>query len=172
MLLDGIKLTNTGQIEKASIERAAQLPSADLFPGRLVFLTEVYEGNLPGLYVTGLDGKWTLAAGIQTSRSNFLGTLSVMTGTARMYPSANMRIVNISASAGTPATGSSILIDVKKNGASILNGSLLVLPAGSYRSDIMFNSTAVSTTDYLTVDIAQVGSTTPGSDLVVTVAYQ
>jgi hypothetical protein len=173
MLLDGIKLTDTGRVSNVSIESASELPpNDDMNAGQLVYLTAAFNGNPPGLYVTGTDGKWKPTTGVQNIRSNFIGDLTPTVGVSRMYPSTQMRLVNVTAAVGTSPEGSSIKVDIKKNGSSILGGTFLTIAAGDNRSAIVPNSTIVTTDDYLTVDIVGIGSSKAGSDLVVTISYQ
>ena len=89
------------------------------------------------------------------------GDLTVATGSARLYPPRNLTLSQWEIWAGTAPTGADVVVVVNKNGAPV---ETLTLPAGSnYASGV---ATAVLlTTDYLTVDVTQVGSTIAGSDL-------
>lgn len=107
----------------------------------------------------------------QSIRATTTGALTVTAGTARLYPAQTMNMVNLFAAVNTTSTGADIKIDVKKNGVSILDGNLLTISAGQNRSATIDNAAVVLTTDYLTVDIIQVGSVIAGSDLVVTVLF-
>lgn len=94
-------------------------------------------------------------------------------GRARLYFSANCTITAVTASVGTPPTGSSILVDVNKNGTTIFttqSNRPEITDGGHFSSEVP-NITTLTNGDYLTVDIDQVGSITPGADLVVVVEY-
>lgn len=106
-----------------------------------------------------------------------IGVLTVKTGTFRWYPPYNITIVDVSASVGTAPTGAAILIDVNKNGTTIFTTG-----PGTNRPNIAVSTffdvsgapdvtSLLGDTDYLTVDIDQIGSTIAGSDLVVQVRY-
>jgi hypothetical protein len=82
-----------------------------------------------------------------------------------------MTLNSVFAAVNTSSVGADITVDVKKNGVSILGGSLITITQGTYKSAVLTNTTQVTINDYLTVDIIQVGSTTSGSDLVVTLYY-
>jgi len=91
-------------------------------------------------------------------------------GAARIYNDTAGQLVirSVRASAGVPPTGDSILIDVKVSGASVLT-SPLEITAGTHTSGRV---TALATTTipmggYMTVDILQLGSDTPGDHITV-----
>jgi hypothetical protein len=103
------------------------------------------------------------------------GTLTVEVGAARIYAEGQYLIASIRASVGGAPAGASVVVDLKVNGTSILNftGSdhRLVIPAGAFtsgRGDISAVP-LLKDGDYLTVDVNQVGTTTPGSDLIVNI---
>lgn len=99
------------------------------------------------------------------------GLLEPVVGTHRYYIERANTITKVRASVGTAPVGASITIDVKKNGTSILGGTLLSVAAGQF-TNTRTTSVAVSAGDYLTVDIVSVGTSTPGSDLTVTVTLE
>jgi hypothetical protein len=103
------------------------------------------------------------------------GNLTVGTGKHRIYndTGGQLTIRSVRASVGTAPVGASIICDVLKNGASVftVTGNRPAIAAGANTSGKV---TAIGTTtlndgDYLTVDVAQIGSSTPGADLVVQV---
>ncbi len=97
------------------------------------------------------------------------GSLSLFTGKARWYPPQGVNVLWLEASVDTPATGSGITAVLKKNG-SVINS--VTLNAGENKSTRVNLSEVVGTiNDYFTVDVTAVGSTTPGSDLIIAVAY-
>jgi hypothetical protein len=99
------------------------------------------------------------------------GTVSVTTGTVKLPFFGNHQIEKVTLYADTGPVGDDLIVDVNLNGTTIFTTQ-------SNRPKILDSSWAVSGTpdvtdatdgDYLTVDIDQVGSTTPGSDITVAV---
>jgi hypothetical protein len=107
---------------------------------------------------------------------NRAGTLAVTTGQTRFRLPFDATIVGVSAAVGTAPTGSSIIIDVNKNGTTIFTtqGNRPAIAVSSHEAAEVTNMdiTSLSTGDYITIDIDQIGSGTPGSDLSVFVRYQ
>jgi hypothetical protein len=103
------------------------------------------------------------------------GQLVTGLGEGRFYFWQNRTVTRVLASVGIAPTGSSVIADVNKNGTTIFTAQAgrPTIPASQY-SDT--NSTpdvaAFAPGDYITVDVDQIGSTNPGSDLVVQVEYQ
>lgn len=101
------------------------------------------------------------------------GALTVATGTIRQYVDEGYIIDQVRASVGTAPTGAALIVDVKKNGTTIFTTSTRrpSITATTFTATngtpIEVNSLAAG--DYLTVDIAQIGSTVAGSDLTVNV---
>ena len=105
------------------------------------------------------------------------GQVTVTTGVSRyMFPYIST-ILGVSAMINTPPIGSDIILDVKKNGTTIFttqaNRPRIIAGANSTAAEVTnMNITSVAAGDYVTIDINQVGSTTPGADLTVFVRYQ
>ena len=99
---------------------------------------------------------------------NQIGTLEVTTGTARWVSPRNINISTVKAIVGTAPVGSSLITTLNKNGSAI---DTLTIAAGSDSDTNTGLSLSVSQSDYLTVDITQIGSTTAGSDLNVIITY-
>lgn len=103
------------------------------------------------------------------------GTLVVETGVHRLYNnrSTAWTINGVRASVGTAPTGASIIIDIKVNGTTIFTtqANRPTIAAAAFASSYVTNMdvTSVAAGSYITVDVAQVGSTIPGSDLTVQV---
>jgi hypothetical protein len=101
------------------------------------------------------------------------GAVTATPGTARIYNDSGraLTIMAVRASVGTAPTGSALVVDVNKNGVTIFTtqGNRPSIPAAGNTSGKVANMdvTALADGDYLTVDVDQVGSTTPGSDLTV-----
>lgn len=96
------------------------------------------------------------------------GTLSTMTGTQRLYVERAGTLTVARATVGTPSTGSAVLVDVNKNGTSVLSGPISIAAAAYTATGTISNSTVLAG-DYFTVDIDSVGSTSPGTNLTVTI---
>jgi hypothetical protein len=103
------------------------------------------------------------------------GTLTVVPGQGRYLLRKSGSIVGVDATVSTAPTGSSLIVDVNKNGTTIFTtqANRCAVAAGSNAnvSTAIPDVTAFSARDYLTVDIDQVGSTVAGADLVVQVTY-
>ena len=95
------------------------------------------------------------------------GTLETHTGTARWYAPTNINISNITARLSTAATGSSVNIRTNKSGSS---ANTLSISAGSTSASANTNI-SMAATDYLTLDVTQIGSSTAGEDLYVQYTY-
>lgn len=103
------------------------------------------------------------------------GTLAVDTGKGRFTLPAAATIVGVTAAVSTAPTGASVIVDVNKNGTTIFStqGNRPTIPASSFASSTAVpDITSLAVGDYLTVDVDQVGSTIPGADLVVIIAYR
>lgn len=101
-------------------------------------------------------------------------TLFVVTGQGRYYFPAAAAITSVTASVGTAPTGASVICDVNKNGNSIFSTQAnrpTISATGFVSSAAIPDVTAYAQGDYLTVDVDQVGSTIPGSDLSVQVLF-
>jgi hypothetical protein len=71
--------------------------------------------------------------------------------------------------AGTPPLGAALIADINLNGIAI---ATLTVPDGAEEVAEVALNEAVSVGDFLTVDITQVGSTEPGSDLSIFITYE
>ncbi|HEY5695229.1 MAG TPA: hypothetical protein VIQ80_00115 [Candidatus Saccharimonadales bacterium] len=101
------------------------------------------------------------------------GTLSVTTGTQRLPIDGTYTIVGTRLMVGTAPVGANLIVDVKKNGITIYttqaNRPTIVAGQNAGGPGSTPDVVSLAAGDYLTVDIAQVGSTTAGSDLTVSV---
>jgi hypothetical protein len=100
------------------------------------------------------------------------GTLAVATGKGRLrLPVGTWTILGVSAAVNTAPTGATILIDVNKNGTTIFttqgNRPSIAISAFAAAEVTNMDVTSLTTGDYLTVDIDQIGSTIAGADLTV-----
>ena len=114
-----------------------------------------------------------LPATMQTYTFSSTGSLTVETGMHRLYNNraTAWTIQGVRASVGTAPTGSSLIVDIKANGTTIFTtqANRPTIAVGTQTSGFVTNMdvTAVAAGAYVTVDIAQVGSTIPGADLTV-----
>jgi hypothetical protein len=96
--------------------------------------------------------------------------LYVVTGKVRFYLQRDYRISAIAVAVGTSPTGSSVIVDINKNGTTIFttqaNRPTIAVGGNSDLTSVPDVDT-LSEGDYLTVDIDQVGSSFAGSDLTV-----
>lgn len=104
------------------------------------------------------------------------GNLSTGAGTFKLPFMEEGTVIAAKAAVGTAPTGSAITLDINRNGTTIYGTTSVTAPTISTGATVGANATAVPTTmavgDYLTVDIDQVGSSTPGADLTVMVQWR
>ncbi len=103
------------------------------------------------------------------------GVLSApILGALRWYANRAITLVSVRASVGSAPTGSAVIVDVNKNAVTIFTtqANRPTIPAAGV-TDLAdaIDLTSMAAGDYLTVDIDQAGSTTPGSDLTVQIEY-
>ena len=101
------------------------------------------------------------------------GTATVAAGTLR-YPigAGTWTISEVRVTAGTAPVGDDLLVDVHKNGTTIYATQAnrpMVPDGGNAATGGTASTTSVAAGDHLTVDVDQVGSGTPGADLVVAI---
>lgn len=87
-----------------------------------------------------------------------------------------MRVVEVRTAVGTAPTGSTILVDVNKNGTTIFTtqGNRPSIAISGFLSAAAVPDAAAAAYvagDYVTVEIDQKGSTIAGSDLTVAIEY-
>ena len=103
------------------------------------------------------------------------GNLVAGTGVARLSFPRAATIVNVMAWVSTAPAGASIIFDVNKNGTTIFTtqGNRPTIAAAS-NSDTSSTPdvTSIAANDYLTVDVDQIGSTTPGANATVTIEWR
>ncbi|MBF0151769.1 MAG: hypothetical protein HQL84_17260, partial [Magnetococcales bacterium] len=92
------------------------------------------------------------------------GVLQVLTGTSRWYPPQAVSFNSMEAWVGTAPVGSALQFMLAKNGISIATGSIT---DGSHRMAATPVTLDLTSSDWLTLDVTQVGSAIPGSDLTV-----
>lgn len=103
-----------------------------------------------------------------------LGALTVANGSVRLYFSHVATITNVIAGVGTAPTGSSVIVDVRKNNTSVFTTTAnrpTIAVSTFVDTTSVPDVTAIAAGDYLTIDVVQIGSGVAGADLVVTVEY-
>lgn len=142
--------------------------------------------DAPGSYwVDGAGGGTALSAADLNARevllSSFIqtftqsGTLAAGAGTTAFRLPFDAILVSVTATVGTAPTGTSVIADVNRNGVTIFTtqANRPTVPAGQFTSAAATaDVTLLLAGDRITVDIDQVGSTIPGSDLTVTLDLQ
>lgn len=102
------------------------------------------------------------------------GTLVAGTGVVRQYFNSTRTISSVTVSVGTAPTGSTIIVDVNKNGTTIFTtqgNRPTIAISGFVDLSSIPDVTSIVSGDYMTVDVDQKGSTIAGADLVVTVYF-
>jgi hypothetical protein len=104
------------------------------------------------------------------------GSLSLSTGTSRLPIDSTYSITGVRLMANTAPVGAAVIVDVLKNGSTIFttpaNRPTIADGAHAGGPGPAPDVTGLAAGDYLTVNIAQVGSTNPGADLVVSILAQ
>jgi len=73
----------------------------------------------------------------------------------------------------TAPTGAALIVDINKNGTTIFSTRPRIADgATSGGGSAVFSSTTVVAGDIITIDIDQVGSTTPGKDLTIALSFK
>ncbi len=105
-----------------------------------------------------------------------LGILVTKNGTSRWYPRFNIAITDVSISVSVAPTGAAVVVDVNKNAVTVFTTQSkrpsIAAAAFFDVSDVPDITALTGDTDYITVDIDQVGSTIAGEDLVVSIGYK
>lgn len=126
-----------------------------------------------------LTGAHSQVSPAHTQQQTFtlLGSVPVGARAPRWYPLADIELISIAAAVGTAPTGAALIVDVNQNGTTVFTtqanrpqiaaGSNYAA-AGGAPEVTMFTAG----TDYMTIDVDQIGSTEPGRDLVVVVSYR
>ncbi len=98
------------------------------------------------------------------------GSLTTVTGNARWYADSHVSINRIVARVDTAPTGANLGLTVNKTGTSNTTVNLAVID-GTVKTSNTNPSLSLLEDEYLTVDVVQVGSTTPGENLKVSFFY-
>lgn len=96
------------------------------------------------------------------------GAIAVSAGSMRYYVPYACTLQSVKASLGVAPVGASVIVDVNKNGTTVFTtqANRPTITAGANASGVQTpDVTTLVAGDYLTIDVDQVGSTTPGTDL-------
>lgn len=100
------------------------------------------------------------------------GTLAITDGPHRWYNDTGrtLTFTAIRGAVGTAPTGADIIVDVNVNGTTIMTSTKVVIAATTNTiKQTTFSTTTIADGSYLEVDIDQVGSSVPGSNLTVSI---
>lgn len=96
-------------------------------------------------------------------------------GSFRFPMPTSATISGVAATADTAPTGAALIFDVNKNGTTIFttqaNRPTILAGANQSTEFAVPDVTSVATNDLITVDIDQIGSTEPGANVVVVIAF-
>jgi hypothetical protein len=104
------------------------------------------------------------------------GVLATQVGSVPLYFSEAATITNVIVGVGTAPVGSSLIVDVNKNGVSMFTSGARPTITTATTSSVtnppdVSASASIDAGEYVTVDIDAVGSSVEGNDLVVTIEY-
>lgn len=141
----------------------------DVIPPVAQIVDVVSATQIVDVVPTGMPVSLSVAFGTYT----VAGPVTPSTGKARLPSNGNYTLAGAIATISTAPTGSSLIVDVLKNGTTIYTtaANRPTIPASGFVSQTMATPdvTAMAVNDYLTINITQVGSTVAGADLTVTV---
>lgn len=98
------------------------------------------------------------------------GTLMIKSGKSRFYAPVDFTIGAIRVACGTSPIGSPIVVDINRNGLTLYSDPAdrpFIAEGNFYALYTEPDNPLIDAGDYITVDIDQVGSSSPGSDLTV-----
>jgi hypothetical protein len=149
---------------------AAASPVAPTYGGKMV-LAEVRltagQTSITAVNIQDTRGVITASSAIRTVMWYQPEDLEVANNvSARIYLPFGGTIVRARAYAKTAPLGANLIIDLKKNGSTIFGATKLVVAAGAnLGSQTTITNATCAVDDYYTMDITQIGSSTPGADL-------
>lgn len=127
----------------------------------------------PAEVTAAISAAITAAAPVTSRTFSTTGTAVVATGAHRLYndTGGTLTVTTVRAAVGTAPTGAALVVDVNKNGTTIFptQANRPSIAAAGFTATGTPGVTGWAAGEYLTVDVDQVGSTVPGSDLTVTV---
>ena len=105
---------------------------------------------------------------------SFVGAVTVGDKPFRWYPPRRSNIKSVATFVGTAPSGDSLIVNVKKNGSTIFTTTAnrpAILPGTFFALSGAPDTKLIEVTDFLTVEVAQIGSSVAGSDLVAQVRF-
>lgn len=107
----------------------------------------------------------------ETYTFTLVGAAGVRVGTLRFYIEEPCEIDRVRVSTGVAPQGQDLIVDVNLNGTSIFTDATRPRVAPGMNTGYVDPATPVALVagDYLSIDIDQIGTTSPGADLVVQV---
>lgn len=198
MLIDGVDLLPGSTAHNFTIEHGSILPVSPT-DGQLYRLTTTSGEYLPALYwYNGTTAKWitsdihTITAGdgliatetngvvnisitsgagggINQAGVTITGNVSILNGVARWYPPKAITLIDITSHVTTAPSTEATIIDLLKNGTSILSGTYPSISVGGHSSNTVTLTTTLTTTDYLTVNVTSAGGS---ADMFIQIRYQ
>ena len=120
------------------------------------------------LIASALDAGLSGGGGGFLSTYAYDGQLNTNTGSVREYIHTVSTLGYADLYLSVASSGAGVIISINKNGTSI---TTLTLPAGQTSSLNNTINESFIQSDYITVDINQIGTTAPGEDLVVNLVF-
>jgi hypothetical protein len=142
--------------EQGDLNFTTPAGNVSLTANTISFLESVDTGGIP-----------TIAPGVANLYQS--GPLRLITGTARWYAPYNLNIESVQPRVVSSADNG-IILNVKKNGALAVS---ITIPSGEYETAASTSGISMLDGDYLTVDVAQIGSSAqPGAELYMQFKYK
>jgi hypothetical protein len=161
----------TGAVSAVDLSGQSLTTSSSGIFGRVKMTTSPTSGYVLTSDASG-NGYWvqpSAGGGAQVATISFAGVLATYTGQLRWTPPTTVTLSSAIARVTTPSSGAAINYTINVTGTALVSSTITSGTSGG--SQISLSSTSIGTGDYITVNIDQVGSTTPGSDLVVSIIY-
>lgn len=105
------------------------------------------------------SGTMTWVPVILSKTYNFVGTITVATGSTRWYPDAAISLQSMMLGTSTSPSGGSFSITLNKNGSSV---GTATISSGQFYSSLVTLTATLLSTDYLTVDVSAANGATNG----------
>lgn len=96
----------------------------------------------------------------QTKTYNFVGALSVSTGTIRWYADANIQLVSMMFAVSSVPSGGAASVSLRKN--NVVIGTATIAVNQYYSSSVDLSAYALVAGDYLTVDVLSANGCSDG----------
>lgn len=134
-----------------------------------------WEALNPGTTVTSINGLTgdAISSSLEPVVFSSGGVLVALPGVQRFPVTRTCTISDVRAMVNTAPVGASVIVDINKNGVTVYSaqGNRPTIAAAATDSGVGVAPNVVNLVagDYLTMDIDQIGTTNPGSDLTVVV---